>query len=64
MIGIDIGTGSNLIYALLGVKKYNWHMTATEIEENSYNNAKIIIEKNDLEHSIHLIHNIKKNKDK
>lgn len=37
--GIDIGTGSIAIYALLGLKVFNWRFICTECNEESYQSA-------------------------
>ena len=61
VIGIDIGTGANIIYPLLGNSLYNWKFICSEINNESYNNAKIILEKNNLEQKINLIKQDNKN---
>jgi len=45
---LDIGTGANLIYPLLGNKIYGWKFVATEIDQRSVRCAKGIAEANDL----------------
>lgn len=43
---LDIGTGSSIIYPILGVQEYNWDFVATEIDKNSLHHAEININKN------------------
>ena len=43
---IDIGTGANLIYPIIGVTEYNWHFTATDIDKKALENAQKIIDSN------------------
>jgi len=43
---IDIGTGANLIYPIIGVTEYNWHFTATDIDKIALENAQKIIDSN------------------
>lgn len=45
---LDIGTGANLIYPLLGHKLFGWKFTATDIDQKSIRCAKGIAEANDL----------------
>ncbi len=52
---IDIGTGANLIYPLLGYKLYNWKFIASEINEDAINIGKKIIKENNLEKEILII---------
>ena len=49
---LDIGTGANCIYPLLGQSIYNWHFVGTDINKNSIKQAKKIIAKNQLEDKI------------
>lgn len=51
---LDIGTGATLIYALLGVKEFKWNFIATDCEQTSLQNAKIIAKENQLENKIQL----------
>lgn len=44
--GLDIGTGANCIYPLIGHKIYGWQFIGTDIDQNAVNNAKTIISKN------------------
>lgn len=43
---LDIGTGSSLIYPILGSQEYDWDFVATEIDRNSIYTAEININKN------------------
>lgn len=51
---LDIGTGSNVIYPLLGNKIYGWDFLASESDSKAYKAAKQIIEANGLEKRIRL----------
>ncbi|KJD34767.1 23S rRNA methyltransferase [Tamlana nanhaiensis] len=53
---IDIGTGATSIYPLLGHAEYNWNFVATDIDVASLQNAKSIIQKNNLVDAIELRH--------
>lgn len=46
VLGLDIGTGSNLIYPILGNSIYDWSFVATDIERKSIENCSKIIEAN------------------
>ncbi len=52
--GLDIGTGANCIYPLLGYGMYKWHFKATDINNESLESAYNIIERNNLENLIKL----------
>ncbi|KAL4483625.1 hypothetical protein ABPG72_006691 [Tetrahymena utriculariae] len=43
---IDIGTGASVIYPILGASKYKWSFIATELSEDSFQNAQKIINNN------------------
>lgn len=43
---LDIGTGANLIYPILGSCHFSWQCTASEVDQNSLKNAQGIIDKN------------------
>lgn len=43
---LDIGTGANLIYPILGNAVYNWAFVGAEMNEPALENAQTIIEKN------------------
>ena len=49
---LDIGTGANCIYPIIGNKSYGWKFIASDIDPISVENAKEIIKKNNLEDSI------------
>ena len=61
IIGIDIGTGANIIYPILGNSIYNFKFVCSEINNEAYNNAKIILQNNNLEKNINLIKQNNKN---
>ena len=61
ILGVDIGTGANIIYPILGNSIFNWKFICSEINDESYNNAKLILEKNNLENEIKLIKQNNKN---
>jgi 23S rRNA (adenine1618-N6)-methyltransferase len=46
VMGLDIGTGANLIYPILGNSIYNWSFVATDIYKSSIENCSKIIEAN------------------
>jgi 23S rRNA (adenine1618-N6)-methyltransferase len=46
VLGLDIGTGANLIYPILGNSIYNWNFVATDIEKKAIENCSKIIEAN------------------
>lgn len=52
---LDIGTGANLIYPLLGCRLFHWQFTATDINKASLDNAHQIIKQNHLEDCIKTI---------
>jgi 23S rRNA (adenine1618-N6)-methyltransferase len=54
IIGLDIGTGANCIYPLLGHQIYNWEFKATDINEESLKIAEKNIEENNLKDFIKL----------
>ena len=43
---LDVGTGANLIYPIIGTFEYNWKFIATDIDEIALGNAALIISKN------------------
>ena len=49
---LDIGTGSNLIYPLLGSQHLNWIFTGSEVDKTAFENANNIIINNGLKNSI------------
>lgn len=52
---MDIGTGSTLIYPLIGASVFGWKFVATDINVDSLNHAKHLIEINKLEDKIKLV---------
>ena len=52
---LDIGTGANCIYPLLGQAIYNWIFTATDVCNTSLKYAKSIIAKNKLNRQISIL---------
>ncbi|NOR28894.1 MAG: 23S rRNA (adenine(1618)-N(6))-methyltransferase RlmF [Lutibacter sp.] len=53
---LDIGTGANCIYPLLGNAEYNWKFVGTDIDKKSLDRAQIILKKNKLTEAIQLKH--------
>ena len=51
---LDIGVGAACIYPLLGHAEYNWNFIGSEIDKKAVENAKLIIEKNQLNNNIEL----------
>ncbi len=43
---LDIGTGANLVYPLIGQREYGWQFVATEIDAVALNNAANILKAN------------------
>ncbi len=43
---LDIGTGANMIYPIIGHLEYGWSFVATEINQISLDNAQYIIDRN------------------
>ena len=43
---LDIGTGANAIYPIIGIQAYGWCFVASDIDETSLRNVKKIIDKN------------------
>lgn len=52
---LDIGTGANCIYPLLGNAAYGWKFTGTDIDAKSLEYAEMIVKKNGLDQSIKLL---------
>jgi len=50
---LDIGTGANLIYPIIGSRSYNWHFVATDCDAKAVRNAHQLIGENQP-----LLHNI------
>ena len=45
---LDIGTGANLIYPMLGKRHFNWKCTGSEVESLSLDHAQKIVDRNEL----------------
>jgi len=58
---LDIGTGANLIYPILGTCHFNWNCTASEVDKDSIANTSIITAKNPTLNSVKVIHQKYKN---
>lgn len=58
---LDIGTGANLIYPILGTCHFNWQCTGSEADKNSLINAQAIINKNSVLKNTELRHQKIKN---
>lgn len=52
--GLDIGTGANCIYPLIGHAVYDWKFVASEVNPVALKNAQLIVEKNMLSDVIEL----------
>ncbi|MFB9079508.1 23S rRNA (adenine(1618)-N(6))-methyltransferase RlmF [Flavobacterium procerum] len=46
VLGLDIGTGANLIYPILGNAVYNWSFVGTDIDQKAIENCSKVIEAN------------------
>ncbi|KAF2516566.1 23S rRNA (adenine(1618)-N(6))-methyltransferase RlmF [Flavobacterium foetidum] len=46
VLGLDIGTGANLIYPILGNAVYNWSFVGTDIDQKAIENCSKIIQAN------------------
>lgn len=58
---LDIGTGANLIYPIIGNAEYNWSFTGSDIDQKAISSAQTIIENNpQLKNRIRLL--LQKNK--
>jgi 23S rRNA (adenine1618-N6)-methyltransferase len=51
---LDIGTGANCIYPLLGHKEYGWQFVGTEIDDTAITAARKNVDSNGLAHSIEI----------
>ncbi|MDO6801660.1 23S rRNA (adenine(1618)-N(6))-methyltransferase RlmF [Wenyingzhuangia sp. 1_MG-2023] len=58
---LDIGTGANLIYPILGTCHFNWSCTASEVDKESLTNAQALTDNNPVLSSINLRHQPFKN---
>jgi len=52
---LDIGTGANCIYPLLGNAEYGWQFVGTDIDAKSLEYAGLIVKENELDQSIKLM---------
>lgn len=43
---LDIGTGANCIYPILGCRSYGWHFVASDIDRTAVKTARLIVESN------------------
>lgn len=59
---LDIGTGSNVVYPLLGHKIYGWDFLATEVDPKAYKAARQIVEANGLQKKIQVAFQKDRNK--
>lgn len=46
IVGLDIGTGANLVYPIIGTHTYNWKFIACDVEKGACESAKAIINAN------------------
>lgn len=46
VLGLDIGTGANCIYPIIGNSAYGWHFVGTDVDEKALENCSEIIRKN------------------
>jgi 23S rRNA (adenine1618-N6)-methyltransferase len=53
---LDIGTGANLIYPLLGHREYGWRFVGTDIDATALRAAEAIVDANGLRKAIELRH--------
>ncbi len=51
---LDIGTGANVIYPLLGHAEYKWNFVGSDVDAEAVKNAELIISKNKLESFIEI----------
>jgi len=51
---LDIGVGANCIYPLIGHRSYGWHFVGTDVDEVALNNARRILDANQLGDAIEL----------
>lgn len=51
---LDIGTGANCIYPLIGVREYGWKFVGSDVNQRALNNAQEIVNKNKLNSEIQL----------
>ena len=53
---LDIGTGANVIYPLLGHAEYKWNFVGSDVDAEAVKNAQDIVLKNKLESFIDIRH--------
>src|SRR5690554_7979932 len=46
LVGLDVGTGANLIYPLLGRSEYGWRFVGSDIDQGALANAAQILAAN------------------
>lgn len=46
LVGLDIGTGANLVYPLIGQHEYQWRFVGSDIDQKALDNAKRILTNN------------------
>ncbi|HVD99808.1 MAG TPA: 23S rRNA (adenine(1618)-N(6))-methyltransferase RlmF [Cytophagaceae bacterium] len=51
---LDIGTGANLIYPILGLREHGWQFVATDVDSQALRSAEKIITENSLKENIQL----------
>ncbi len=51
---LDIGTGANCIYPLIGNAEYSWRFVATDIDQEAVKNSQQIVAKNNLSDQIEI----------
>lgn len=44
--GLDIGTGANLIYPIVGSQLFNWKFVGAELDQTAFNTAKALVDLN------------------
>ena len=56
VVGIDIGTGTSCIHALIGARHFGWKFVATDGDEKSVQVAHDNVARNDMNDSICVVH--------
>lgn len=56
VIGIDIGTGTSCIHALIGARSFGWKFVATDGDAESVHVAHLNVKRNGLSESICVVH--------
>lgn len=46
IMGLDVGTGANLIYPIVASQLFNWNMVGSEIDTTAYQTAKTLVDLN------------------